>query len=254
MEKGRKKILAGIWSVLAALCIIYGCMVYAVGSGTAFFIVWLGLGVVFVTFAAAVWGNWWNRLSKWFRRLFVTCAGIGVLCFLIIEGFVLSGFAEHGEPNLDYIIVLGAQVYENGPSVVLKFRLEEAIAYLEENPDTKCILSGGQGYNEPFAEAVGMADYLMKRGIPEERLLLEKESATTAQNISNSRKMIEQDASVGIVTNNFHVFRAVRIAEKQGMEKVCGIAADTTKLYLPNNMLREFFAVMKFLLFNPDIR
>ncbi len=171
-----------------------------------------------------------------------------------IEGFVLSGFAEHGEPNLDYIIVLGAQVYENGPSVVLKFRLEEAIAYLEENPDTKCILSGGQGHNEPFVEAVGMADYLMKHGISEERLLLETESATTAQNISNSRKMIEQNASVGIVTNNFHVFRAVRIAEKQGMEKVCGIAADTTKLYLPNNMLREFFAVMKFLLFSPDIR
>jgi uncharacterized SAM-binding protein YcdF (DUF218 family) len=60
--------------------------------------------------------------------------------------------------------------------------------------------------------------------------------------------LIEETATVGIVTNNFHVFRAVQTAKREGLENVCGIAADTTKLYLPNNMLREFFGEVKFLL------
>lgn len=50
---------------------------------------------------------------------------------------------------------------------------------------------------------------------------------------------------VGIVTNNFHVFRAVQIAKVQGLERVCGIAADSDALYLPNNVLRECCGVLK---------
>jgi uncharacterized SAM-binding protein YcdF (DUF218 family) len=150
---------------------------------------------------------------------------------------------------MDYIIVLGAQVYENGPSTVLQFRLDKAIEYLDDNPETICIVSGGQGYNEPFPEAVGMAAYLEDNGISEDRIILESESSNTEENIANSMVLIEETASVGIVTNNFHVFRAVQTAKREGLENVCGIAADTTKLYLPNNMLREFFGEVKFLLF-----
>ena len=59
--------------------------------------------------------------------------------------------------------------------------------------------------------------------------------------------MMEAGASAGLVTNDFHMFRALQIAEKQGLTDACGIAAGSTPLYLPNNMLREFFAEMKFL-------
>ena len=61
-------------------------------------------------------------------------------------------------------------------------------------------------------------------------------------------KLMEEDASVGIVTNNFHMFRELQIAKKQGLKNVCGIEAESTRLYLPNNMLREFFAMVKFLM------
>ena len=93
-----------------------------------------------------------------------------------------------------------------------------------------------------------MADYLKKNGISEKRIILETKSLTTEQNISNSMELMEKDASVGIVTNNFHMFRAIQIAKKQGLKKVCGIAAESTRLYLPNNMLREFFAMVKYLM------
>lgn len=246
MEK-KKAVVIAIWVFLAVVCIIYGILVWASGSGTRFFIVWLGLGFVFILFAVAAKTNFWSMLPGMLQKLFLGLVCVGFCAFAIVESCVISGFAQHGEKNLDIILVLGAQVYERGPSPVLKFRLDEAITYLNANPDTVCIVSGGQGYNEPFAEAFGMMRYLEENGIKAERILPEAESHTTAENIINSRKLMDEDASVGIVTNDFHVFRAVQAAKKLGIKNVCGIAADSTWLYLPNNMLREFFGVVKYL-------
>lgn len=165
---------------------------------------------------------------------------IGLLVFCIVEGCVISQMHADGRGGLDYIIVLGAQVRKDGPSPVLKYRLDKAVEYLNENPDTVCIVSGGQGSNEPWSEAEGMARYLQEKGIDTARILPEDKSQTTGQNITNSKKLMKEGASVGIVTNNFHVFRALQIAKKYGLSDVCGIAADSTPKYLPNNMLREF--------------
>ena len=244
----KKKILIAVWLFLAVLCFLYGIIVRSVGSGTAFFIVWIGLAIVFGFFAIAVWRELWQKIPNVLRKVFLALVCIGMACFVVIEGCVVSGMHAQGEAGLDYIIVLGAQVYESGPSAVLKFRLDKAIEYLEENPDPLCVVSGGQGYNEPFSESLGMAQYLEEHGISENRIILESESLTTKENISNSRKLIEEHSSVGVVTNNFHVFRAVWTAKNQGLENVCGIAADTTKLYLPNNMFREFFGVVKYMI------
>ena len=142
--------------------------------------------------------------------------------------------------------MLGAQVRVNGPSVVLRHRLDAAVEYLAENPETKCIVSGGQGVNEPVTEAEGMALYLIQHGIAEERILLEDQSGNTLQNMRFSMALIEEpEASVGIVTNDFHLYRAVRIARKQGLANACGIAAYSNRLYLPNNMLRECMGILK---------
>ena len=93
-----------------------------------------------------------------------------------------------------------------------------------------------------------MAQYLMQNGIEKDRILLEDQSKTTEENLRFSRKFLPEDAEVGIITNDFHMFRALQIAKKQGLSDACGIAADSTKFYLPNNMLREYFAEIKFLI------
>lgn len=73
-------------------------------------------------------------------------------------------------------------------------------------------------------------------------------SKTTQENISNSRALITKpNATVGIVTNDFHMFRALQIAHKNGLIGAEGIAASSPREMLPNNMLREFFAEIKFL-------
>lgn len=243
-----KKAFVVLWLILAIFCLIYGILVRMTGSGTPFFMVWIATGILFLFFAILVWTDLWSKFPTAIHILFGIAVIALLVLFFILEGQILSGFHEKGEKNLDYIIVLGAQVREDGPSPVLTYRLEKAIDYLKENPGTRCIVSGGQGYNEPCTEAEAMAVYLVEKGIPEERIIQEKEATTTKQNIRFSMSFMESDASVGIVTNNFHVYRSLRIAEDQGLKNACGIAAGSRRFYLPNNMYREFFALGKYYL------
>lgn len=234
---------------VAVICVIYGGIVYANGSGTGFFVVWLLIGAILLLLAVLTHIGWWIRVPVGIRWLLLVVVGIGLAVFVCIEGLVISHMGMTADTDVDAVIVLGAQVREDGPSVVLQYRLDRAVSYLEAHPDTVCLLSGGQGKNEPYAEAVGMAQYLEEHGITADRLILETQSLTTAENIKNCRELLPDGASVGIITNDFHMFRALQIARKQGLSNVAAITAGSARLFLPNNMLREFFAEIKFLLF-----
>ncbi len=244
----KKKIAFRIFAVLAVLCVIYSGMVLATGSGTSFFLVWIGLALLFFLFGYSIWKSFWKKVPRLVKGICIAVVTVGFMAFFIIEGCIISRMNEKGEAGLDYIIVLGAQVRESGPSVALKYRLDEAVEYLEDNPETICIVSGGQGANEPYSEAEGMARYLKEQGIDASRILLEDKSLNTEQNMEYSKALIKEGASVGIITNDFHLFRAKQIARKYGLDNICGIAAKSTPVYLPNNMLREFLAEIKFLL------
>ena len=166
--------------------------------------------------------------------------------FGVVEGMIFTGYVQRGESGCDYLIVLGAQMKPDGPSRVLQYRLDAAYDYLEENPDTKVIVSGGQGSDEIISEAQGMYDYLAGRGIEKERIIREDQSVNTVQNLKYSAEFLDREQdSVCIVSNNFHMFRARRLAEKLGYQKVCGLAAKGDPVLMANNMLREFFGVMK---------
>lgn len=250
----RKGILFGLCLIIATLFIAYGIIIKAAGSGTGFYIIWFVIAAVLAGLGVIIHWQLWSRIPFGIRIIAIVLCGILLLSFVIIESCVVSHMHDKGEDGLDYIVVLGAQMRQNGPSIVLQYRLDEAIKYLNDNPDTICIVSGGQGYNEPCTEAQGMAEYLEKKGVPKVRILMETESTTTAQNISNSMQYIREGATVGIVTNNFHMFRALQIAKKQGLTQVCGIAAKSKALYLPNNMLREYLAEIKYLFPTKPIR
>ena len=91
-----------------------------------------------------------------------------------------------------------------------------------------------------------MASWLVSAGIDEQRIHREGASTDTVENLVFSKKIIgRDDASIGIVTNNFHLYRALRIAEKQGLRDVWGISAHSLPWYLPNNLLRECLAITK---------
>ena len=241
-----KSIIAGILGVFGILCILYGIMIQATRSGTKFFLVWFGMALVFVMMGIGIYCGIWDKIPMVVRGGILLVFALGMTSFIIVEGCIISSLATEEKENLDYIIVLGAQVKESGPSIVLKYRLDKALEYMNENPKTICIVSGGQGYNEPYSEAEGMAKYLIEQGMSSDRIIKEDKSKTTEQNIANSMKYIKKKATIGLVTNNFHVYRALQIAKNQKIENIYGIAADSSAFYMPNNMFREYLAEMKY--------
>ncbi|MCD8337290.1 MAG: YdcF family protein [Lachnospiraceae bacterium] len=158
------------------------------------------------------------------------------------------------EEDLEYLIVLGAQVRGTRPSRALRKRLERAAAYAEAHPDTILILSGGQGADEDISEAECMYRYLVDAGIAEDRLIKEEESTSTQENLEYSAAVIRDlgedtaeagvSASIGVVTNNFHIYRALLYAREQGFSDVGGLSASSDTGMLPHNALREICAIL----------
>ena len=244
-----RRIAGALCIVLAAVCVCYAFAVRNTHSGTVFWIVWLAFAALFAVLGFGVLFQWWAMLPRLVRGVAIAVACVGLVAFGTVEGCIVSQMHAQGKSDLDYVVVLGAQVRKSGPSKALRYRLDTAADYLRNSPDTICIVSGGKGANEPFPEAQGMADYLKAHGIEEGRILQESKSKTTQENIVNSKKLIAGDnASVGIITNDFHMFRALQIAHDNGLDEAQGIAAGSPPDMLVNNMVREFFAEIKFLL------
>ena len=173
----------------------------------------------------------------------------GLLVFVLAQACIISGMAGGTQEHLDYLIVLGAQVRGTRVSRALAQRLDCAAVYLKEHEDTLVIVSGGQGPGEDISEAQAMAEYLERAGIAPERIRKEGRSVNTAQNIRFSMEWMEkEDPKVGIVSNDFHVFRAVHIAKAQGV-KAEGIPEPSTPGMYPHNMTREAVALVKDLVF-----
>ena len=237
-----------IFTIIGVLSIIYGIAMALGAHGTMFFVIWFVFGAVMIACGVLKFRNvMLPHVPLLIVRIVVV---ILLLLFICVEGLIFSDFHRKTGLGADYLIVAGAQVYSYGPSPVLKFRLDAAAEYLLSNPGTKCIVTGGKGSNEVRPEAEVMADYLIGKGITADRIIIENRSTTTTENMKNAAELFDTtNSTTAIVTNNFHLFRSMRIAKKQGIKNVSGIAADSTLLYLPNNLLREFCGICKDFLF-----
>ena len=175
---------------------------------------------------------------------------LGSLC-LIPTIFALFLLIYGNVSNVDYeedvVIVLGAGI--NGENVTrpLARRLDAAIAYWHQNPDAYIITTGGLGNRATITEAEAMARYLIRRGVPEERILLEDQSTSTHENLTFAKEMLDAHFSDGIravlITNDFHIYRAVRTARYVGID-VARKGAYTDWYTWPVNYLREMLAVI----------
>ena len=248
-ERGKNSfpVWSTVFYMIGILCILYCLGISMVGFGTYFFLIWDVIGIACLILGYILRNERiLNSIPKWIKRGFLglLCAGLLLVC--VVEGMIFSRFNSQPQPGADYCIILGAQWKAGGPSEVLRRRLDKAIEYLKDNVETKVIVSGGQGGNEHITEAAGMREYLLEAGISDERIIVEDKSSNTYENLVFSGELLQAESDrVVIVTKNFHVFRATKIAEKQGYENVEGLSADSVPGLLPNNLLREFVGVMK---------
>lgn len=170
----------------------------------------------------------------------------GIICFGFLCSCIISGMKTSAKKNLDYVVVLGAHVKGDVPSKALELRLKAALKYARENENTTLILSGGQGFGEDITEAKCMENYLTAHGISRERLVLEEKSTSTKENLKFSAGLTGcSKKNTGILSNNFHVYRAVKIAEKAGYEHPYGIAAASDPIMQVHYVVREVAALIK---------
>ncbi len=190
----------------------------------------------------------------WRVVLILTC--LGVLYFCAVEVPIIKNARTDKDAERDYLVVLGAAVYGDRPSLTLVRRLEGARDYLNACPDAVAIVSGGMGPGETVTEAQAMHDWLIEHGIPEERVLMEPEATSTLENLSKSYDIIrargdEPDGKVAIVSSAYHLYRAKLISRSLGVE-AAGVAAPWGYFFVMlNYFIREAFGVTKLWLLGP---
>lgn len=266
--------LAWILAAGAVLCLAYFVIivVYA-GLGTATAFIWLLLGGLLGAAAAGLkyYQKYPERVELWIPVSLVTLCASGLVILLVVQILIFGRIPSTAESGLDYVIVLGAGVRDDGLSKTLKLRLDKAAEYAAENPESVLVLSGAQGAGEPVAEAQAMQAYLSEQGITEEQMILEDRSYSTLENIVYSRLLIEADREakkaqwqkertanafpamqvadkpvrIGIITSNFHLYRARMIARKQGLTDVRGIASESDRILFVHFCLRDSLAILK---------
>ena len=175
--------LIWVFTAAAVLCLVYyGVIVLYAGFGTSFAVLWLLIGGFFGATAAGIhfYQKYPERMPLWLPVSFVTLCASGLMIILVTQILIFGRIPATAEPSLDYVIVLGAKVKPDGSiSKTLKLRLDKALEYAEENPETMLVLSGAKGDAEPCSEAEAMEAYLLGQGAAADHLLKEEQSFST---------------------------------------------------------------------------
>ncbi|EOO26608.1 cytoplasmic protein [Bacillus cereus BAG1X2-3] len=188
------------------------------------------------------------------KKRIIKCILVVIMICAVYAGFLQYHIYKHGHMNAsddaEYIIVLGSKVNGTKPSYSLQYRIDKAAEYLKSHEKTIAIVSGGQGKGEDISEALAMKQGLIKQNIAEDRIIMEDKSTSTDENITFSKPLIPADMKKGmIVTNDFHMFRAKKIAAKQGLQ-LEGLPAKTPKpIIIPSNV-REYLAITQYWFMN----
>lgn len=254
----------------AILCLLYyGVIALYSGMSTSFALFWPVLAIVLVLLSAGVhyYDSHTQPVLTWLPVSAATFCAACFAVFLVVELLIAWSAATSTRRTVEYVIVLGARVKGGELSNSLKKRLDKALEYAENNPNTVLVLSGGQGDDEEISEAGAMYEYLHYNGIPDSQMLLEDQSVNTVQNITFSKAVIDSQeryraaaakenlkdsyiersdsVKIAVLTSNYHVFRAKSIARKLGIHNISGIAAPGDPVLAVHMWVRECFAVLK---------
>ena len=211
----------------------------------------INLGMVPVAGLGAVllcYGIFYDKLP--FKKIISAVLAFGIAVILAFGTF-LATYGSHD--TADYteqtVIVLGCGLRGERVSVGLAKRLNKAAEYHENNPEAMIIVSGGQGPQEDISEALAMKRYLVDKGIPEDKIIMEDKSTSTITNFRYSREIMEKEgmslSSVVFVTNAYHVYRASSYAKDEGFLEVSHLGTDIIWYTIPMNYMREMLAVVK---------
>lgn len=207
-------------------------------------------------------GAWWGfsspspRQRGWWRGMTVAIAT--AICMAVVLSGVMIGLMAHAATRRATdtpatVVVLGAGIRNaDTPSRMLRDRLDSAIGYLQTHPEAVCIVTGGQGSDEPCTEASVMARYLQQHGIDAARIRLEERATSTYENLQYSMRIIRNEGlptDVVIATQEFHHYRASQLARAAGAGQISALTSASPPHLLLCYWVRECAAICRLWLF-----
>lgn len=197
-----------------------------------------------------------GRLYLWIKILMSCAMVFYAVTFAILVGYIHLTPSAQPSPQPDgkqnVYIVFGAKVKSDGPAKTLASRLDVAIEVMQKDSSAVCIVSGGQGPDEPFTEASCMRDYMIERGISPARIIPEEQASNTRENILYSIALIEEhaltDRQIICISSETHIPRIRLMCKRAGIDALYIKAETPMKQFLFTTWVREYLSYVKMLL------
>lgn len=235
-----------LFALSGTFCLLNGIIISMTSNFNLGNILTLLLGITLLV-VSVMWEKLKKLCPKWLKTIFFTALAI---IFVFSSCLYFYGKSDNVTYDEDAIIVLGAGLRGSRPSSTLKGRLNAAYEYHKENPDALIVVSGGQGHDEDITEAEAMETYLVSLGVPKDKIVKEEKSTSTYENFVFSKKMLdarlESGYKIAYISNDYHVFRAGKIASDAGFENATHAHSDTIWHSVLPGTLRECIGVMKY--------
>ena len=186
-----------------------------------------------------------NKVFKWLYRGMLSTIAIIALLVVVESSCMIIAANKEPAPGAT-VVVLGCRVYGERASLSMVERLDAAYKYLIAHPESKCVLSGGQGDGENITEAECMYRYLVNKGIEASRLYKEEASTTTRENLMFSKQLVEEQGLnpvVAIATSEYHMYRAGMIANALDISWAA-VPGKTAIWLFPTYYVRELYGIL----------
>jgi uncharacterized SAM-binding protein YcdF (DUF218 family) len=236
--------------IFAIALLVFGFFAFTSGH--------LALGAILLiagilTVIRCILGTICKAIWKVIRKPLAVVLAILLVAMAITVVPIIWGVESQPNANCDYLIVLGAGVDGDTPSPILQERIDQAYTYLKEHPNTICIATGGKGDDENLSEAQCIFNHLTAMGIEADRIWMEDQATSTVENFQYSIALLKEQTggipeNVGVLSNEFHLFRASLMAKDQGLKPIF-VAAPTSNLIVRiNYTIREIFVLWNYLI------
>lgn len=193
-----------------------------------------------------------HRKIRWIKTivlLLMCCGLLGVLIILFLNLYIKASVKDQilslqeakALEEVDCILVLGAGVWSgNRPSPMLEDRLNQGIELYREGVSNRLLMSGDHGRKE-YDEVNVMKSFAIEKGIRSEDIFMDHAGFSTYDSMYRARDIFQSDKIV-IVTQGYHMYRALYVANQLGIEAY-GVASDP-RMYSGQNYreLREMLA------------
>lgn len=202
----------------------------------------------------------WNGKYKWFKRAIIILLALGILgCGIIFGGSAYVKYSmidyiyEESQiseiSGVDCIIVLGAGLKDDGtPNFMLKDRLDRAIQLYEAGVSDRLLMTGDHG-RESYDEVNAMKKYAVDAGVPAERVFMDHAGFSTYESMYRAEEIFEVKSAV-VVTQRYHMYRALYTARQRGIEAYGVPASDVVYGGQWIRDFRENFARTKDIAYN----